>query len=44
MSPGEKVGIGIAAIGGFIAFLAAAPIMMGFGSAGIVGGSIAAGI
>ena len=38
------MGIGLAATGGVVCIAAAAPIIMGFGTAGIVGGSFAAGI
>ena len=40
----KKIGIGAAITGGVIAGVALVPITMGFGTAGIVGGSIAAGI
>jgi len=40
----KKIGIGAAITGGVIAGAALLPITLGFGTAGIVGGSIAAGI
>ena len=40
----KKVGIGAAITGGVVAGVALCPIFLGFGTAGIVGGSIAAGI
>ena len=40
----KKIGIGAAITGGVIAGVALVPITMGFGTAGIIGGSIAAGI
>ena len=40
----KKIGIGAAITGGVIAGVALLPITLGFGTAGIVGGSIAAGI
>ena len=40
----KKIGIGAAITGGVIAGVALIPISLGFGTAGIVGGSIAAGI
>ena len=40
----KKIGIGAAITGGVIATVALIPIGLGFGTAGIVGGSIAAGI
>ena len=40
----KKVGIGAAVAGGVIAGVALIPITLGFGGAGIVAGSVAAGI
>ena len=40
----KKIGIGVAITGGVIGGVALLPICLGFGTAGIVGGSIAAGI
>ena len=40
----KKIGIGAGITGGVIAGVALIPITLGFGTAGIVGGSIAAGI
>ena len=40
----RKIGLGAAITGGVIAGVALLPITLGFGTAGIVGGSIAAGI
>ena len=40
----KKIGIGIGIAGGVIAGVASIPIIAGFGTVGIVGGSIAAGI
>lgn len=40
----KKIGLGAAITGGVIAGVALLPITLGFGTAGIVGGSIAAGI
>lgn len=40
----KKIGIGAAITGGIIAGVALLPITLGFGTAGIFGGSIAAGI
>ncbi len=40
----KKIGTGAAIIGGVIASVALIPIGIGFGTAGVVGGSIAAGI
>ena len=40
----KKIGIGVGITGGVIAGVALIPITLGFGTAGIIGGSIAAGI
>jgi hypothetical protein len=40
----KKIGIGAAITGGVVAGVALCPIFLGFGTAGVVGGSIAAGI
>ena len=40
----KKIGVGVAAAGGVVATAAAAPIIMGFGTGGIVAGSFAASI
>ena len=40
----QKIGIGIAATGATVLTIAAIPIIMGFGAAGVVAGSVAAGI
>ena len=40
----KKVTVGVAITGGTVAFISTVPILLGFGTGGIVAGSVAAGI